>query len=395
MVRSHILCIYLSIRFLKMYFQIFYVMLQIYIVTVAYFECEVENFVVRKDASTTSTEESAVTDSTLLTTSTSTSSTTPSSPSSSTTRIRSMAPVIATARIVDIDHSSCLCPNCAQSVKPMRLTPSEIVATREAIASYMTTLEDISSTSPSRSEIESTKKWMDQNGPYRYIIDGANVAYSGGRQKGHMQFTVNQIKVLLAKLAQPQYPPGRPLVVLPRSHVNYFLNPKFRSSRAPRMPFHIRPGTAGEMNEYEIAKFMRQMYQKKILFAVPKGFPDDLYWVYASLNGGNRKHSKKHTTRTGSNSAMKSTTTTSTTTTTTTTNTNSSSHSTHLSPTGPPSSTTTQSKEKSSDTDDLIYVISNDDTIDHRNIFPSERAFVRWRASQVHHYIHHYTYLII
>lgn len=298
---------------------------------------------------------------------------TATTPSSSSTNMRIRKLPTVDARIVHIDPTTCVCPNCDNPIQLMHLTQSEIKSTRNAISDYlMSTMNNEQYANP-----EWFRQWILKKGPFRYIIDGANVAFSGGRV--NVQFTFNQIKVLLEKLSEPRYLPGKPLVILPHNFLKSFLDPRYKGAPRSQLSSTIIPNKDGEMSRKDINTFVWQMHRKGMLFSIPKGFSDDLFWVYATLENTLHSHIYSITTTIGSSSSSSS----SPLTTDMKADTLSSSNSKQSIPSTQNSDTSGSDTSNSKLLDDRIYIISNDCTNDHRGLFPSAQAFVRWRASQV------------
>jgi len=159
-------------------------------------------------------------------------------------RRRRQLPVVD-ARIVKMDPRTCLCPNCNQPIQNIDLMPSEISFTKLSIFNHLVSKvrTDASPHLKNYADPEWMRKWIQTNGPFKYIIDGANMAYSGASKNS--QFSFSQIKALIEKLSQPQYQPGKPLIVLPHSYTFRYLNPNYKGVSVPRSNFRINRGNKG------------------------------------------------------------------------------------------------------------------------------------------------------
>jgi len=188
------------------------------------------------------------------------------------------------------------------------------------------------------------------------------------------------------------------------------------------------------LSNEEIYKFVWKMQRNGMLFSVPNCFEDDLFWLFATLENNHNNHSsspsrissqpssntttgnnssnststkggsKMSTAATKGNSHSKNNNSNANTNTSTSTSINKSSVASKASRNGHVNAnndnnsnngisnicgdssfvtTTPTTVRNSIGCDDKIYIISNDCTNDHRNLFPSGRSFVRWRTTQV------------
>lgn len=105
---------------------------------------------------------------------------------------------------------------------------------------------------------ETFMNWYDRNGPFNFIIDGANIAFHKQNYEAG-KFSFSQIKAIVEFIEQ-RYPDGKPLVIL---HENR---------------------TKGRFAQLPIGRnLLSRLSQNKQLFKTPVGSNDDWYWLYATL----------------------------------------------------------------------------------------------------------------
>ncbi|GMH37364.1 hypothetical protein BSKO_05237 [Bryopsis sp. KO-2023] len=100
--------------------------------------------------------------------------------------------------------------------------------------------------------------WLERNGPFDIIVDGANVAMHGQNFEGAF-FRFNQIECLMHMLAT-EFPQRRALVIL---HVG-----------------RLHGGPAKDPKAQQLINSLRSSGQ---LYSTPVGSNDDWYWLYAAI----------------------------------------------------------------------------------------------------------------
>ena len=103
---------------------------------------------------------------------------------------------------------------------------------------------------------------------YRYIIDGANVAYRGQNFEGG-RFSFTQLELMRRELLNRADGAG-PLIILPERYVT-----------ADRIPNHVRGGTGTVPVSADEAARVAQWRASGHLWVCPNDSNDDWYWMYA------------------------------------------------------------------------------------------------------------------
>jgi len=81
---------------------------------------------------------------------------------------------ILNARIFDVSSTRCTCPNCGDTLLLPLLSQEERSSVKSALMDLITERK-----SPKKlAHIKSFESWLEENGPYKYIVDGANVGYN-------------------------------------------------------------------------------------------------------------------------------------------------------------------------------------------------------------------------
>lgn len=100
---------------------------------------------------------------------------------------------ILNARIFDVSSTRCACPNCGDTLLLPLLSHEERLSVKSALMDLITERK-----SPKKlAYIQNFEKWLEENGPYKYIVDGANVGYN--RQNcANGRFSYEQVIILCA-----------------------------------------------------------------------------------------------------------------------------------------------------------------------------------------------------
>jgi len=144
-----------------------------------------------------------------------------------------------------------ICSGCGSKLEAVDLNEEEYQAFKEGVAALAEKQEKQSNL------FKKYKEWMEKNGPYDIIIDGANVAFFG-----QSYFDFQQIADAVEHIKASQLG-KKPLVLL---HVN----------RAQ--------GKAAE--KPKAAKLLASLSEANCLFTTPQGSNDDWYWIYAAVAAG-------------------------------------------------------------------------------------------------------------
>lgn len=156
-----------------------------------------------------------------------------------------------------VDEHGVVTPACRGRMRPVDLDAQEWVAFREGIASLAETQEK------RPNEFRKFLEWLERNGPFGAVVDGANVALFGQNFESG-GFTFGQIRAVRDHLRE-QHPDLKPLVILHNGR-----------TRAPQAQ---RP---------EAQQLLQEMKDAGEFFASPTGSNDDWYWIYASVAAGER-----------------------------------------------------------------------------------------------------------
>jgi len=149
-----------------------------------------------------------------------------------------------------------LCNACGEKLEKLDLKEMEMKTLAKKIA-------DLALKRETKNEsFRQFTDWVDRNGPFDIIIDGANIGFFGQAKGG--VFTFMQIMSLHEKVKKV-YPNKKPLIVLHTRRVKHF------EKISPRNKQMV-----------EVLKRNRE------LFATPQGSNDDWYWIYAAVLSGRK-----------------------------------------------------------------------------------------------------------
>eukprot|EP01033_Poteriospumella_lacustris_P009282 gene9282-6646_t len=175
------------------------------------------------------------------------------------------------ARLVSIPPSTAICPHCEGTVDNIPLQSAEKQELREALYNLA------GKASPQgRSHLQAFETFLQSQKEFEYIIDGANVAYDN-QNYGGGRFSYGQIRLVLEELERIG---KRVLVILPSLY-----SPK----HFPLIHNSIRTSRVGRtlLQPNEMA-FVRKLEEQKMLYTVPSGMNDDLFWLLATVYEGRR-----------------------------------------------------------------------------------------------------------
>ncbi|BDA43062.1 probable mitochondrial ribonuclease P catalytic subunit at C-terminar half [Coccomyxa sp. Obi] len=147
-------------------------------------------------------------------------------------------------------------PSCCDGhLEAVDLSPEEYHAFAEGIASLARQKEK------RPSDFDTFRAWLDQNGPFGYVIDGANVALFGQNWEAG-GFSFAQIAAVLDQMHEKR--PGlKPLLML-------------HQSRVKAVPARQR----------RAASLLERLRRENSFYATPFGSNDDWYWLYAAVKSG-------------------------------------------------------------------------------------------------------------
>lgn len=174
------------------------------------------------------------------------------------------------ARLVSIPPSTAICPHCEGSVDNIPLQPAEKQELREALYKLAQ-----KSSSNGRSHLQAFESFLQSQKEFEYIIDGANVAYDNQNFEGG-RFSYGQIRLVLEELERIG---KRVLVILPAQYGPKHFPLIYNSIRLSARSIRLRPN--------EMA-FIRKLEAKKMLYIVPQGMNDDLFWLLATVYEGRK-----------------------------------------------------------------------------------------------------------
>jgi pentatricopeptide repeat protein len=114
--------------------------------------------------------------------------------------------------VVDIASSSCRCPNCGARIQSIPLSEE----TKHSARVGLMRVASAASVGHCRS-LQAFGSWLEDRPQYRYIIDGANVAYNK-QNFGSGRFSYRQIEFVVDSLRKQTN--DRVLVLIPQNYVN-------------------------------------------------------------------------------------------------------------------------------------------------------------------------------
>jgi pentatricopeptide repeat protein len=180
------------------------------------------------------------------------------------------------ARLVDICNDTCLCPNCGGKLRALVLGESE----RERVRLGLVDIASSTSLHQMKN-IKTFDDWLRKQNDFKYIIDGANVAYHGQKfsykQVESGKFSYKQVELVVDEmLARGD---GRVLVLLPRSYDQNIV-PNSCGSYIPNEKKGRKRVTSISKNDKRI---IDRFKNENMLYLVPPGADDDWYWIYATV----------------------------------------------------------------------------------------------------------------
>ncbi|XP_024521173.1 uncharacterized protein LOC9655352 [Selaginella moellendorffii] len=142
-----------------------------------------------------------------------------------------------------------VCCRCNEQMVTIDITPEDTDVFAKCIASLAFKRE-------SNNSFGIFKDWLDRNGPFETVVDGANVGFYNQRFNGELNFA--QLETVVADVQRRS---GKwPLIVL---HVGRTMKGSGRSSYAQQL--------------------LRHWSNAKALYIAPAGSNDDWYWLYAAV----------------------------------------------------------------------------------------------------------------
>ncbi|EIE26949.1 hypothetical protein COCSUDRAFT_59444 [Coccomyxa subellipsoidea C-169] len=147
-------------------------------------------------------------------------------------------------------------PSCCDGqLEAVDLSPEEYHAFAEGIAALARQKEK------RPSDFDTFRAWVDRNGPYGCLIDGANVALFGQNWEAG-GFSFAQISAVLDQLREER-PDLKPLLMLHQSRVKAEL-----------------------ARERRAAALLERLRRDHLFYTTPFGSNDDWYWLYAAVKSG-------------------------------------------------------------------------------------------------------------
>ena len=169
------------------------------------------------------------------------------------------------ACLVDISSPSSRCPNCGATLRGLALSEDTKAAARVALMR----IAAAASVNHCKS-LETFGIWLEEQPEFKYIIDGANVAYN--RQNfGQGRFSYRQIELMVDTLKESGE--DRILVLLPQTYVQKVV-PNSAKNRAGH---RFTQTTADDQ------RILEKLRAEEMLYVVPSGANDDWYWLYATV----------------------------------------------------------------------------------------------------------------
>lgn len=143
---------------------------------------------------------------------------------------------------------------CQRQLRASDLTEEERKAFAEGIAKVACERE----TKPN--DFLQFKEWLEKQGPYKYVVDGANVGMFGQNFHGS-RFQFRQIERVVQEIKRTE-PEG---------------------SKPPLVVLHVRRVRNQEAEKKPNKAFLQRCRASGGLYATPGGSNDDWYWLYAAV----------------------------------------------------------------------------------------------------------------
>eukprot|EP01035_Chromulina_nebulosa_P018670 gene18670-24417_t len=171
---------------------------------------------------------------------------------------------LSRCRIVSISRDSCTCPHCKDKLQRFEISDQSKTLVRSIItdiahANSMLTFHNL----------QNFSDWLSDREDFTYIVDGANVAYSHQNFNAG-KFSYKQIQLVVNKLKERE---GRTLVILPACYYQKYV------------PNSIRKKNRNVVSDEDM-QFLLQLQRDNMLYLVPDGSEDDLFWMYATIYEG-------------------------------------------------------------------------------------------------------------
>ena len=175
------------------------------------------------------------------------------------------------ARHIEINNSTCLCPNCGDKIELLTLSEYE---KEKVMLNLKSIVLDVSQVQ--YENFKEFESWLTQNKEYKYIVDAANCAYLRQNfEKG--KFSYRQIELVVDKLKQRN--DGNILIILPLSYAKQDLVPNRTQNRGKRF-------SQISITEKQI---IDKLITEHMVYISPQNINDDWYFLFASVFQKNKE----------------------------------------------------------------------------------------------------------
>jgi hypothetical protein len=170
--------------------------------------------------------------------------------------------------MVDISNSNGGCPNCNGKLIPLLLNEDEKKRVRLGLMKIASTCSI-----QQLRNIQAYGDWLKIQNEFKYIVDGANVAYSHQNFESG-RFSYKQIELVVDKmLARGD---GKVLVLLPTIYSGFSQKTIPNSSKHVKGKKNVSHMTADDQ------RIIKRFEEEGMLYLVPQGADDDWYWIFAA-----------------------------------------------------------------------------------------------------------------
>lgn len=173
-------------------------------------------------------------------------------------------------KLVDVSNDSCRCPNCGDQLSLFLLSEEQRLGVRTSLMKIAAAKSLYAAKS-----LQAFGDWLKERPEFKYIVDGANVAYTRQNYDAG-KFCYEQIDLIVKALQAEN--DGDVLVLLPFAYAQKVVPNSIKSNQ--RGVNYMSPGDL---------KLLEQLSKDEMLYTVPQGADDDWYWLYATVTEGRKE----------------------------------------------------------------------------------------------------------
>lgn len=174
------------------------------------------------------------------------------------------------AKLVDVSNLSCRCPNCGDRLSLLLLTEEQRLGIRTSLMKIAA-----SKSLSAAKNLQHFSDWLKRRPEFKYIVDGANVAYTRQNYE-EGRFSYEQIDIVVKALQAEKS--GNVLVLLPFAYAQKVIPNSIKSNQ--RGLSYMSP---------EDVRLLEQLAKDDMLYTVPQGADDDWYWLFATVTEGRKE----------------------------------------------------------------------------------------------------------